>query len=426
MRVSVSVPAEDGSGPGPASAAIRHVLVVDDSRMQRRILAVSLRRWGFEILEAESGTEALDLCRRHEPDLVLSDWMMPGMDGLEFCRHFRGLRRKSYGYFILLTSKNAKEEIAHGLDAGADDFLTKPVNAGELRARIAAGARILGMERELTEKNRLVKSTLTELQVLYDSLDSDLIEAKKLQQSLVRERHRDLGPAQVSLMLRSSGHVGGDLVGMFPSGPGRVGLYGIDVSGHGISSALMTARIAGYLSAAAPEQNVALKRRADGSHGPRPPAEAAATLNRLILDEMETEHYFTLLIADADLETGHVRMAQAGHPHPALQRANGTVEFPGNGGLPVGLVDGAEFQEVEAVMRPGDRLLIHSDGVTECAGPDGALLGEAGLRGLLSDLRQTGGMALLESLTWRLADFAQTEAFEDDVSAILLEFTPLR
>jgi sigma-B regulation protein RsbU (phosphoserine phosphatase) len=162
-------------------SAIRNVLVVDDSRMQRRILSASLQRWGFAVREAASGPEALDICRDHPPDLVMSDWMMPGMDGLEFCREFRANARDSYGYFILLTSKSGKEEIAHGLDAGADDFLTKPVSASELRARIAAGDRILRMERELTEKNRLVKSTLDELQSLYDALDSDLIEAKKLQ-----------------------------------------------------------------------------------------------------------------------------------------------------------------------------------------------------------------------------------------------------
>ena len=110
----------------------------------------------------------------YAPDLVMSDWMMPGLSGLEFCRAFREMPRETYGYFILLTSKSDKTEVALGLDAGADDFLTKPVNAAELRARIAAGARILQMERELTEKNRLIKSTLDELQALYDSLDSDL------------------------------------------------------------------------------------------------------------------------------------------------------------------------------------------------------------------------------------------------------------
>ena len=405
-------------------SAIRHVLVVDDSRLQRRILTALLKRWGFEVREAESGTEALEICRDWPPDLVMSDWMMPEMNGPEFCGEFRQMTRDTYGYFILLTSKSEKDEIAHGLDAGADDFLTKPVNAAELRARISAGDRILRMERELTEKNRLVKTTLDELQSLYDSLDSDLIEAKKLQQSLVSDRYRDLGPAEVSMLLRSSGHVGGDLVGMFPVSKTRVGLYGIDVSGHGISSALMTARLAGYLSAGAPDQNVALRKIENGDYEPRPPSETIATLNRLILSEMETELYFTLLLADVNLETGKVIMAQAGHPYPALQRANGRVEFLGTGGLPVGLIDGAQYEQFEIAMNAGDRLMIHSDGVVECADPTGALLDDVGLGSILHDLRQTHGMACLESLIWKLADFAGDDDFTDDVSAVLLEFKP--
>ncbi|EDM30291.1 response regulator receiver modulated serine phosphatase [Roseovarius sp. TM1035] len=414
--------AEQVTGTDAGGGVIQRVLVVDDSRLQRRILTASLQRWGFEVQEAESGEEALRLCRDQPPDLVMSDWMMPGLSGLEFCRKFRDLQQESYGYFILLTSKSDKDEVALGLDAGADDFLTKPVNAAELRARISAGARILRMQRELTEKNRLIKSTLDELQTLYDSLDSDLVEAKKLQQSLVSEHYRDFGAAEVSLMLQSAGHVGGDLVGMFPIGATRIGLYGIDVSGHGISSALMTARLAGYLSASVPEQNLALRKTRDGRFVARPPAQAIAMLNRLIMSEMETEHYFTLVLADVDLESGRVILSQAGHPHPALQRADGTVEFVGAGGLPVGLIDGAEFEQFEVQMGPGDRLLIHSDGVIECAGQTGALLQEEGLAHILRDLRQTRGMALLESLIWKLSDFAGDADFDDDISGVLLEF----
>ena len=404
--------------------AIQRVLVVDDSRLQRRILAASLKKWGFSVVEAESGFQALEVCREMPPDLVLSDWMMPGMSGLEFCDAFRRMTRDSYGYFILLTSKSDKSEIAHGLDAGADDFLTKPVDPGELRARIAAGARILEMERELTEKNRLVNSTLDQLRKLYASLDADLMEAKKLQQSLVSDRHRDFGTAQVSMLLRSSGHVGGDLVGMFRVNETRIGLYGIDVSGHGVSSALMTARLAGYLSGAAPEQNVALHRLEDGSYAMRAPAQTISALNDLFLSELDTEHYFTLLLADVDLVTGRVVMAQAGHPYPAVQRADGSVEMLGGGGLPVGLIPGAEYQEFEVILRPGDRLMIHSDGVTECAALDGTLLDDEGLVDLLTELRGVSGLGCLEAMVWKLADFAGTDAFADDVSAILLEVKP--
>lgn len=412
------------SEPVAASRVIRDVLVVDDSRAQRRIFSVFLKRWGYAVREAGSATVALEMCRSQPPDLVLSDWMMPGLTGPEFCRAFRNLERDSYGYFILLTSKREKNDIAHGLDAGADDFLTKPINPAELRARISAGERILTMERQLKEKNRLISSTLAELQSLYDGLDNDLIEARKLQQSLVRDRYHDLGPAEVSLLLKPSGHIGGDLVGLVPVSGERVFLYGIDVSGHGVSSALMTARLASYLTASARDQNIAFKRNEAGIYAPRPPAETITMLNRLILKEMETEHYFTMVLADVALDTGVVRISQAGHPYPALQRASGVVEMIGSGGLPVGLVEGASYEEFDVRLTAGDRLLLHSDGINECADRQGKLLGDEGLALIMRDLRQTRAMAFLESLIWKLTEHAQDQDFGDDVSAVLLEFKP--
>jgi sigma-B regulation protein RsbU (phosphoserine phosphatase) len=283
MFYNVQSPEQIGAG--------RSILVVDDSKLQRKILTSLVARWGFKVREAESGEQALEMCKDDQPDIVLSDWMMPGMNGLELCRSFRSLPNDDYGYFILLTSKGEKDEVAEGLRAGADDFLTKPINADELRARISAGERILDMQGELTKKNCMISETLDELQRVYDSLDKDLIEAKKLQESLIRERHKSFPTAELSLLLRSSGHVGGDLVGFYPAAENHLGLYAIDVSGHGISSALMTARLAGYLSASAPDQNVALERLEGGTYQSLPPSEVIGILNDLVLDEMETEHY---------------------------------------------------------------------------------------------------------------------------------------
>ena len=414
----------------PAVAAVRatgatagrHVLVVDDSRGQRRLLARMLSGWGHIVREAASGAEALALCREGPVDLVLSDWMMPGMSGLEFCRAFRSLPRTGYGYFILLTSKTEKNAVAQGLQEGADDFLSKPVNPEELRARITAGERILRMERELQEKNRLVSDTLARLQSVHDSLDRDLQQARQLQQSLVRERDRRFGPAQVSLLLRPSGHVGGDLVGFFPIGADRVGLHAIDVSGHGVTSALLTARLAGLFSGAVPEQNIAMMPAAGGGFQGRPPADVAAAMNRVMLEEIDTDHYCTLIYAELTPESGAVRLVQAGHPHPLIQRADGTVEFLGTGGLPVGLVPGARYEGIDTMLRPGDRLLILSDGVTECDDPDGRELGEEGLQRLVGTLTGLHGQAFLDALLEALASFAGTSEFRDDVSAVLLEY----
>lgn len=416
----IATPRPYGPMADRTPVAPRSLLIVDDSRVQRKILAASLLRRGYRVTEAGSGEEALELCRHQRFDIVLSDWVMPGMSGLEFCAAFRALPHDSYGYFILLTSRSERGEAAHGLDAGADDFLAKPVDTEELFARIAAGERILGMQRELTEKNRLIGTTLLEMQKLYAALDRDLAEARKLQQSLVRVRHQDFGMASVSLLLRPSGPVGGDLVGFFLIGQERLAIYGIDVSGHGVTSAIMTARLAGALSDAAPELNIAIVQSEDGARA-RPPEEVAVALNHLMLEDIRADQYLTMLYAEVDLGSGEVMLVQAGHPHPAVQRADGRVEFLGQGGLPVGLIPGAEYERITTRLWPGDRLLIVSDGVTECDSPGGQQFGEAGVERCLADHAGTGGMPFLDALVAELQGFSGERDFADDVSAVLFE-----
>ena len=422
VRAAAAVPGGPSCPASARPAVLRHVLVVDDSRAQRRMLGDLLTQWGYEVRLAGSGAEALALCEAGPVDLVLSDWVMPGMSGIEFCRAFRALPRSDYGYFILLTSRTDKGAVAQGLEGGADDFLAKPVNMEELRARITAGERILRMERELKAKNRLVTETLDKLQAVYDSLDRDLAQARRLQQSLVRERQRSFGNAQVSLILRPAGHVGGDLVGFFPIGTRQVGLFAIDVAGHGVTSALMTARLAGLFSGSLPDQNIALMPDHGETPRGRPPAEVAQAMNRLMLREMATDHYCTLAYAEVDLGSGRVRLVQAGHPHPMIQRACGAIDFLGEGGLPVGLLPDARHETVEAALRPGDRLLLMSDGITECRNPEGAELGEAGLVPMMLRLMGLRGAAFLEALVWQLTDYAGGADFADDVSALVFEY----
>jgi len=406
----------------PRPDAVRRVLVVDDSRAQRKVVAVSLARQGFDVVEAGSGEEALDVLRTRPVDLVLSDWMMPGMDGLELCRQVRMQPQDSYVYFILLTSKNEKGAVAQGLDVGADDFLTKPVSPDELRARIYAGDRILKMTRELHEKNRLITATLNEMSTLYDALDRDLIEARKMQQSLVRERYRDFGSAEVSLLLKPSGHVGGDLVGFFRAGAGKLAVYSIDVSGHGIASALLTARLAGFLSDGAPEHNIALVQDGDGSYVPRPPQEVAALLNMLMLEEMKSDLYFTIVLGYLDLATGVMDITQCGHPNPVIVRAGGAPAFRGEDGMPIGLIEEADYTQRQLQLAPGDRLMFYSDGFTECTDPEGHMLEEEGFAGLIAANSGLSRGEFFEALVWDLDGFNGGGDFADDLSAAMIEY----
>lgn len=419
--------AEPDHSQDQGTGAIQRVLVVDDSRLQLRIMRTMLERWGFEVFEAESGTIALDICIESDPDLVLSDWMMPEMDGLEFCRRYRELHSDRYGYFILLTSKSEKGEVAQGLDAGADDFLTKPVNANELRARINAGERVVSMQRQLSEKNREVSEALEELQKVHEAIDNDLRQARTIQQSLVPERVMEIATSRVSLLLQPCGHVGGDLVGMFRPGYDRLGLYSIDVSGHGITSAMVTARVAGYLSSNFPDQNVALEKRFDQFYAMREPAETAYLLNQRLSADPGVEEYLTMAYVASDLRSGRMRMVQAGHSPPLVLRANGQVEFIGNGGLPIGLVDDVSYDQHEFYLKKGDLMLLYSDGFTEAVMEGGEMLGEDGLAKMFSECAAVAsGPELLQDVFWRLTQGMQdSTSLGDDVSAALLEFDVL-
>jgi phosphoserine phosphatase RsbU/P len=404
--------------------SLRHVLVVDDSRAQRHVVSMQLHRWGYRVSECDSGQAALDLCRTQDFDIIISDWMMPGMTGLDFCREFRALGRESYGYFVLLTSKSEKTEIADGLEAGADDFLTKPVASNELRARLRAGERMLAMQAEVLAKNKVIVATLVELQKLYDSLDRDLIEARKLQQTLVRDRVRDYGWATVSLLLRNSGRVGGDLVGSFAVDADRFVVYSIDVSGHGVASAMMTARLAGFLTGSSPDQNLAFGKGPDGGHHLLPPEAVVERFNHLMLDEIQAEQYFTIAFAVIDRARGILSLVQAGHPHPVLVRADGTMTQIGQGGLPVGLIADAAFDRHDIAFGPGDRLVLFSDGFTECPLPSGDDFGEDGLATSLRKSAHLSGSDLLEAMVWDLSQQAETDSFPDDVSGLVVDLLP--
>jgi diguanylate cyclase (GGDEF)-like protein len=133
------------------------VLVADDSAVSRKLVEFALSGKQYSLVFAKSGRETLDLVAEHRPALVIVDWIMPDLTGLEICQHIRSKLQSSYTYIILLTGKSEKESVVEGLAAGADDYLTKPFHHEELIARVGVGLRIIGLQREIEAKNLLLK-----------------------------------------------------------------------------------------------------------------------------------------------------------------------------------------------------------------------------------------------------------------------------
>lgn len=133
-----------------------NIVVADDSRVYRKLVEEALAGENYHIYCASNGREAVDLFLQHRPAVVITDWEMPDLTGIELCVQIRR-QQKSYTYVILLTSNTEKEQIVQGLRAGADDYLTKPFHTGELLARVAVGNRFVALYREIEEKNRLLE-----------------------------------------------------------------------------------------------------------------------------------------------------------------------------------------------------------------------------------------------------------------------------
>lgn len=145
---------------------ILRILIAEDDRVTRRFLEAHLKRWGHDLVVCEDGNQAwAELNKEDAPKLVVLDWIMPGMDGPTLCREVRKMETRPYTYIILLTAKSSKEDIIEGLEAGSDDYITKPFDPQELRVRIRAATRIIQLQEDLFEALKA-----SEFQATHDSL----------------------------------------------------------------------------------------------------------------------------------------------------------------------------------------------------------------------------------------------------------------
>src|SRR6478609_6879960 len=129
------------------------ILIAEDDDVARCKLESLLTKWGYEVISVDDGVKAWGVLQYEDaPRLAILDWMMPGMDGSDICRHLRLTSQGAYVYVLLLTSKVSKQDIVAGMEAGADDYLIKPYDAQELKVRIRAGQRIIELQEALREQ----------------------------------------------------------------------------------------------------------------------------------------------------------------------------------------------------------------------------------------------------------------------------------
>ena len=194
------------------------ILIAEDDQVSRRVLEAHLGKWGYQVLSARDGNEAWQILQSADaPRLAILDWMMPGMDGIELCRKVRQEGHEPYTYIILLTALSGEENLCTGMDAGADDYLTKPFRVNELRVRLRAGRRIVDLQDELiaAREDLRIKAAHDPLTGLWNH--EEIIAA--LQRELARAKRGGRSVAAVmadidhfKLVNDSFGHMAGDAV----------------------------------------------------------------------------------------------------------------------------------------------------------------------------------------------------------------------
>jgi phosphoserine phosphatase RsbU/P len=143
------------------------VLIAEDDPVSRRLLQAALIKWGYEVTVTSNGKEAWQALQAPDaPSLLILDWLMPEMDGVEICREARQLPALKSAYIILLTSRGSKEDIVKGLEAGADDYVTKPFDHGELRARVQVGSRVVQLQSALADRVNELEEAIASVKTL--------------------------------------------------------------------------------------------------------------------------------------------------------------------------------------------------------------------------------------------------------------------
>lgn len=146
------------------------ILVAEDTLVGQKLLERTLSRWGYEVVVVENGAQALQALMESDIELVISDWMMPEMDGVEFCERVRARDWERYVYIIMLTALGETEHLTRAMEAGADDFLNKPLNRDELRARMMAAERMLSVHRQLAQRVRELEESRGKVRELKELL----------------------------------------------------------------------------------------------------------------------------------------------------------------------------------------------------------------------------------------------------------------
>ncbi len=386
------------------------VLIAGDNPTVSLLLSATLSKWGYETARASDGQDALSQLMNRQGGILISDYDMPKLDGIGLCREIRSRKWSSYVYILLCTAKDHKDDLIRAMEAGADDFIPKPVDFAELRVRLRAAQRMIDLQYDLELQNR-------ELRKAHDTLDRDLRAAAQLQQNLLPQKPSVYPGLLIDWLFLPSLYLAGDMFNFMQLDRDNIGIYQLDVSGHGIPAALLSIALSRVLTKES--GGLLCRDSTEGMNWIRPPSEVVSQLNERF--QSDDDAYFTIFYGIFNRVTRSFRFCQAGHPSPILLRNGAGAHSVGSGGFPVGMMPSMDWEEESITLAPGDRLVLYSDGVIESKNAAGQQFSEEGLRNSLSGGSQSGLLGMLDRLHDDIRTWCGKDEYADDISVLALE-----
>ncbi|MDJ0536228.1 MAG: SpoIIE family protein phosphatase [Xenococcaceae cyanobacterium MO_207.B15] len=375
------------------------ILIIDDDFATQLLLKRTLEKQGYHITLANDGEEGIVKAKELTPALIICDWIMPGIDGLEVCRHLKLIPELSTTFFILLTSLDSIEARVKGLDAGSDDFLCKPVEMYELKARVRAGLRLHQLSRDLQQQKQL--------------LEAELAEAAEYVSSILPEplKHQKL---TIATHFVPSRQLGGDSFDYFWLDPENLVFYLLDVSGHGLRASLPSLSVINLL-----------RSRSLGQVDYYQPSSVLSQLNGTFQMSDRNDKYFTIWYGVYNCREQKLTYSSAGHP-PAIfftqNQQNQIVEHRlKTPGVPVGMFLEAKYVDSVFEVTLPSHLYLFSDGIYELKQEKDSVGGLEKFISLLKRYQQIPEHHL-ENLIKYIKEEHPKLQFEDDLSIMQIDF----
>lgn len=374
------------------------ILVIDDDTAVQELLRRTLKKQGYEVTVASNGEDGVVQAQKLRPALIICDWIMPRLTGIDVCRRVKADPDLSTTQFFLLTSLGSIADRVKGLDAGADDFISKPIELNELQARVRAGLRLHQLSRDL--------------KIAKQSLEAELAEAAEYVQSLLPDPMTE--PISIEAKFIPSRQLGGDCFDYNWLDADYLAIYLLDVAGHGLRAALPSVAVLNLL-----------RSRTLPNIDYYKPSDVLRALNTTFQMSYQNDKYFTIWYGVYNRISRQLVYASAGHPPAVLisqsPASTAKIQRLKTPGMPVGMFPDAPYVDNCCDVEDLSTLYIFSDGVYEIHQPDGNIWGLDPFIDLLAAYNGASADQLELVLNY-IQNLNAKAVFDDDWSLLKVNF----